>query len=192
MKLVVGLGNPGARYAGTRHNLGFLVVDRLASDLAAGSAVTRARFRAQAARLAGEPGEPLLLVQPLTYMNRSGLALEDLAAELGPEWPGPAGVLVVVDDIYLPFGRLRLREQGSEGGHNGLRSVTEALGTTGFPRLRCGVGPVPPEADLVEYVLEPWAPAERDELPDFVERAAAAARSCWVDGLGPAMNVFNR
>lgn len=192
MKLVVGLGNPGPRYAETRHNMGFQVVGRLARDLEAAPAVTRARAEAFRARPAGGPGEEVLLVRPLTYMNRSGQALEELAAELGPEWPGPAGVLVVVDDIYLPFGRLRLKGEGSDGGHNGLKSVTAALGTTGFPRLRCGVGPLPEGADLIEFVLDPWAPAERDELPGLVERAAAAARCCLVDGLGPAMNEFNR
>jgi PTH1 family peptidyl-tRNA hydrolase len=192
MKIVVGLGNPGTQYAGTRHNLGFLVVDELSrgfsgTPFVAGSIparIDRGTLRTS------EGAESVLLVKPTTFMNRSGHAVEALAKSGAGEF-SPADVLVVLDDVYLPFGRLRLRGAGSAGGHNGLQSVLESLGTTAVPRLRCGVGPAPESADLKEYVLEGFSIEEKKTLPEFVDRAASCARVCLEEGLEAAMNRYN-
>lgn len=192
MKVVIGLGNPGPRYAATRHNLGFMVVDRLERDLDARAEpaafpglVSRGRVTDAAGR------EPVLLVRPLTFMNQSGRAAAALAAGGAPGFT-PGETLVVLDDVYLPFGRLRLRSAGSDGGHNGLRSILESLQTEDLPRLRCGVGPLPEGADLVEYVLEEFTAGEAESLPGFVERAAEAARAWLEAGPVEAMNRYNR
>ena len=135
------------------------------------------------------------VVKPSTYMNRSGTALRALGfgpgAEVDVEKPAPP-ILVIVDDLYVPFGRLRLRGEGSDGGHNGLNSVTALLGHTGYPRLRCGVGPQPEGIPAEEFVLDGFSPEEQQELPAFVLRAADCARAFLGEGLAPAMNRFNR
>ena len=192
MKVVVGLGNVGSRYAGTRHNMGFLVADLLSRELEC-SPIPAGDVPARMTR--GEVTTPkgpeaVLIVKPTTLMNGSGRALRALARTAAAEFV-PEDVLVVFDDVYLPFGRLRLRSEGSAGGHNGLKSVIEALGTNSVPRLRCGVGPGAERVDLVEYVLDDFLPEEQKELPTFVERAALAARTCLEQGLVPAMNRFN-
>lgn len=197
---MVGLGNPGPRYADTRHNIGFMVVDALARQLAAaGGALQPLDLEADASVLATHlpqaeepgvhPGEAadreLWLVKPLTYMNLSGEALEQLR-DVRPF--RPEDLVVVVDDIYLPFGRLRLRKGGTDGGHNGLTSLHASLGTLEVPRLRCGVGPVPAGVDLKEFVLEPFAPGERDELTGFIDRAARVVRAVLDKGVAAAQN----
>jgi PTH1 family peptidyl-tRNA hydrolase len=192
MKVVVGLGNIGSRYAGTRHNLGFLVVDELSRDLKCApfeldqvpARMTRGTVRTP------EGDEPLLLVKPTTLMNGSGRAVGALARSGAAEF-SPSDLLVVLDDVYLPFGRIRVRRSGSAGGHNGLKSVLEATGTTDMARLRCGVGPMPESADMVEFVLEDFSTAEKRALPEFVTAAASAARTCLEQGLQAAMNQFN-
>lgn len=182
---VVGLGNPGRRYAGTRHNVGFAVVDAVA-----------ARLRTPPAELAGDQhlargeygGRSVLLSKPRTFMNLSGSAVHTLMRETGAD---PAALLVVCDDAALPLGRLRLRGQGSSGGHNGLRSVIEALGGGNFPRLRCGIGAPAGEEEYAEYVLSPFREEERAAAEEMVRRAAEAAM-CWIaEGLERAMNIFN-
>lgn len=183
--VVAGLGNPGDRYRDTRHNLGFMVVEALAAARRGAWSAPSHRRRSASVRLAGSS---VLLVEPLTYMNLSGEALAPLVALEGL----PASrLLVVCDDIALPRGGLRLRKSGSDGGHNGLKSIIEHLGTTGFPRLRLGVGPVPPRVDAAEFVLAEFLPEERAEVGSMVE-AGVACVEAWVrEGIDRAMNRFN-
>ena len=184
--VVVGLGNPGAEYAETRHNAGFMAVDALAARLHRFSGWTREggmlRGRGRAGRFEA------VLVKPQQYMNRSGLAVKALLSE---GW-NPGEVLVVYDDVYLPLGTLRLRPSGGAGGHNGLESVVEAAGTPSVPRLRIGVGPAPASADLKEYVLLPFADEEREIVPRVIEAASQAAYDVVALGLVEAMNRWNR
>lgn len=185
MKLIVGLGNPGRRYRGTRHNVGALVLARLAER--AGIRVNEDEGFAEVGR-GTIGGYRVLLARPHTYMNVSGEAVRDLRRRhrLRPE-----DILVIVDDIDLPLGRLRLRAGGSAGGHNGLRSVIEALGTTAFPRLRVGIGRPPDGVDPADYVLTRFTADEEQVLQGAVERAADAVTVAMTDGLPAAMNRFN-
>jgi peptidyl-tRNA hydrolase, PTH1 family len=184
MKLIVGLGNPGPKYAGTRHNVGFEVVDYLAA--APGVGGFRSLFQSQVAEVA-EGGEKLLFMKPETFMNLSGRAVRGavdfykLAA---------ADVLVVCDDINLPLGKLRARAEGSHGGQNGLRNIQEMLGTDQYPRLRIGVGQ-PGPGQAVDYVLGRFKPGERGPIDEAVAKAAAAVM-LWVrQGLPACMNAVN-
>lgn len=192
--LVCGLGNPGARYRETRHNVGFRVVARLARRLGVdptGEVCRSKTARASLARIAPEREGDFLLAMPQTFMNRSGYAVRCLAErfELAPE-----RILVVYDEIHLPLGRLRLRSQGSPGGHRGMESILENMGTDQVPRLRIGVGAAdgpPAGTDLVDFVLAPFAPSELDAVEEAVARAADA---CWTwvrDGAEVAMRDFN-
>jgi PTH1 family peptidyl-tRNA hydrolase len=185
VKLVVGLGNPGGRYARTRHNVAWRVLDELAGRWRAAARERAGTFRCQRARIGGHVVE---LLRPLTFMNRAG---EALAAWMR-EHDLPEDLLVVTDDVYLPVGALRLRASGSSGGHRGLESVGAALGTTRFARLRLGVGPAAGAAELREHVLERFTPAEERQIGEAVGLAADAVE-CWAAaGIGPAMNRFNR
>jgi PTH1 family peptidyl-tRNA hydrolase len=166
--IVLGLGNPGREYAGTRHNLGFDVVDDLARRHGARLGRGDGDFDCAVVQ---RPATDVLLVKPRTYVNRSGRAATQLAAR--PDFV-LAQLLVVVDDVYLPFGRMRLRPGGSAGGHNGMTSILTALGDEGFPRLRLGVGEPPPDVDLADWVLGAFTADERAAVPVFVERAADA------------------
>ncbi len=183
--VVFGLGNPGPRYADTRHNVGFRVADRLA----AGHGVARwKRSRSYVAAWIEFDSAHVGLVKPQTFMNLSGAAVRDWCEEHGV----PAeGLLVVVDDIALPFGQLRLRRQGSDGGHNGVKSIISALGTTGFPRLRLGIGLVPAGVDPAEFVLTPFSTEEKPVVDAMVGRAARCVEAVAREGLEPAMNAFN-
>ena len=187
MKLVVGLGNPGPRHAGTRHNAGFLVVDRLAAALGVrlepGPDGRQAR-----GRLAGVE---FALLEPGQLMNRSGGPLARAVGELPIEDP-TRDLLVVCDDLDLPVGQLRLRKQGGHGGHNGLRDVIARLGTQDFPRLRFGVGRPPPGEDPIEHVLSPFAADEAAALDARLEEATHAIRTFLTEGMDTAMNRFNR
>lgn len=181
MPVLVGLGNPGPRYAGTRHNIGF----RVAQALLGGRGTWVREEAAETARVR-IAGEEVLLVRPQSFMNRSGEAVRVLWERGGL---APEEILVVLDDFLLDFGRLRLRRGGSDGGHNGLASVLEVLQTDRVPRLRLGVGPVPPGESDIDFVLAPFAPGE--EVAGLVERGCAAAR-CWAaEGIEAAMNRFN-
>lgn len=179
VKAVVGLGNPGARYAQTRHNVGFWVVDALGKDMPwhAFEFCTWCRF-----------SDDLVLVKPLTYMNKSGWGVAEVVRCFRVV---RADVLVVVDDVHLNLGRLRFRRTGSHGGHNGLRSVESALGSADFPRLRLGVGQ-PAELDgMIDYVLGAFSPGDRDVIADAVGRAVHGAL-CWAtEGIERAMNRYN-
>lgn len=185
MLLVVGLGNPGPEYAATRHNVGFMVLDRL------GEAV-RAKWRRTAGpaleAAAEESGRPLRLLKPLTYMNLSGRAVAAAARRLGL---APGEVCVVHDDLDLPLGALRLRPDGSAGGHRGVLSIIEHLGSPDFIRVRVGIGRQP-QSDAVSHVLSPFSAAEWEAVRPAVERAAEAVRTIAREGLEAAMNRFNR
>lgn len=186
MRLIVGLGNPGPRYARTRHNAGFHVVDRLAELLGAGA--WREGRGAKSAQARHPESGPVVLVKPLSYMNRSGRPTAALLAETGA---GPEDLLVVADELQLPLGRIRLRPKGSAGGHNGLKSVIEYLGTDAFARLRVGVGPLPAGADRADFVLSDIPRADWPAYQESVERAASAALLWIAEGAERAMAVYN-
>lgn len=184
--LVVGLGNPGQTYAAHRHNVGFRVVDALARRH--GLAFTHRRGLARVAE-GTIAGRRVILAKPQTFMNASGKSVARLSR--APNIP-PERILVVYDDLDLPLGRLRLRAEGSSGGHRGLRSIIDALGTQQFARVRVGIDRPPGHMDPVDYVLEPFAARERPLLDDALARAADAVE-CWLhEGILAAMDRFNR
>ena len=187
MKLVAGLGNPGKQYRGTRHNVGFDVIDLLASKyrLEFDAAPVDAMF----ARWRRHDGEDVLMVKPLTFMNLSGEAVAGLARYYRIE---PAELLVVCDDVNLPLGRLRVRATGTEGGHNGLKSVAAVLGTIDYPRLRIGVGRGDVRRELSDHVLARFEPEEQPGMEAAIARAADAVETWISDGVAKTMNVFNR
>jgi PTH1 family peptidyl-tRNA hydrolase len=184
VKIVVGLGNPGRQYEGTRHNVGWMVLDRLADRAGLGG---RQKARDAAAVARGRYRDiDLVLVKPTTYMNLSGVALRKvLARERAPL----EDVLVVVDDFALPLGRLRLRGEGSAGGHNGLRSIIDELGTQRFARLRVGIGE--PSRAAIDHVLSRFSPDERRSLDGVLDAAADAVESWALDGTARAANRWN-
>lgn len=187
MKVIVGLGNPGREYEMTRHNIGFLVLDELARR----SAVPfRRSWWTPVQTAEGRIGqETVRLVKPQTFMNRSGLAVAPSLRKAG----GRTGdVLVVFDDVALGWGQLRIRAQGSAGGHNGVQSVMDALESGAFGRIRIGIGPKPDSVSLSDFVLGPFSDAERRSLEDVVGRAADAVEKVCTAGMEQAMNCFNR
>jgi PTH1 family peptidyl-tRNA hydrolase len=187
MKLIVGLGNPGREYRDTRHNVGFLVVDEIARRHQLTMAMAPAQVpETFVAKRFG--AESMLVAKPLTFMNRSGDAVAALARYYDV---GAADLLVVVDEVALPFGRLRARARGSAGGHNGLKSIVERLGTSECPRLRLGVGRGDSRRELADHVLAKFEPDEREGLEEFITRAADAAEMFAVEGIQKVMNVYN-
>lgn len=186
--LVAGLGNPGPQYAATPHNLGFRVAGRLAEDVA----MRIARPECRSLTAVGElDGRKVVLATPLTYMNLSGSAVRDLLAKYET---GPESLIVVFDELNLPLGAIRIRERGSAGGHNGVSSVIESLGTDEFVRVRLGIGPdrpVPGEYKA-DYVLRPFPKAVLEQVEEMVVRAADAVRMILRDGTAKAMNEYNR
>ena len=187
MKLIVGLGNPGREYRDTRHNVGFMVIDEIARrhQLTPAMAPSLVPETLIAKRYGPEP---FFIAKPLTFVNRSGDAVAALAQYYDID---PGSLLLLVDEAALPFGRLRARAAGSAGGHNGLKSVIERLGTTEFARLRLGVGRGDPRRNLADHVLAGFEPGERAELDQFIARAADAAEMFAVEGIGKVMNVYN-
>lgn len=185
MRLLVGLGNPGERYRRTRHNVGFMVVDELASR----GGVRHGREAHDAwiaeARLCGVDA---LLVKPLTFMNRSGAAVAQVLAEQGG---GVQDVVVIVDDVALELGTLRLRERGSHGGHNGLRSLVDVLGSEDFARVRVGIRSGEPPLDLAGYVLSDFTSDEVLLVQELVGRAAESIECLLRDGTAVAMSRYN-
>ena len=190
MKLFVGLGNPGARYAWTRHNIGFRIADPLARRCRAGPPAERFRGRIAFGTLAGPTPEPVGFLLPGTFMNASGEAVS-AALDALPEIAPARDLLVACDDLDLPLGRIRLRASGGAGGHNGIASIIDALGTRDFPRLRFGIGRPAPGCDVTAFVLERFTAAEEALLPAPIARACAAAESALREGLPVAMDRFN-
>jgi PTH1 family peptidyl-tRNA hydrolase len=187
MVLIVGLGNPGAEYESTRHNLGFMLIDRLAADLGLG------KFRRECQSLVARAeieGEAVKLVKPQTYMNLSGEAVACLMAKHKPSGAGE-NLIVISDDLALPFGKIRIRARGSAGGHNGLKSIIGALGTNEFTRLRIGIQPEHPISDSKRFVLDSFPRASRAEVEKVLERSAEALRAILKDGVLKAMTVYN-
>ncbi|MBZ5539588.1 MAG: aminoacyl-tRNA hydrolase [Acidobacteriia bacterium] len=186
MRLIVGLGNPGPEYQWTPHNLGFLAVDELANR--GGIRVERPEGKALAGR--GKlAGEEIVLAKPLTMMNLSGIAVREL---LGKYELQPKDLLLLYDDVALAWGTIRIRERGSAGGHNGMKSVIGTLGTDEFSRVRLGVQPDHPVGDLAVYVLRPMKKAQLEEAATMIEEAADAVELILREGVAVAMNRFNR
>jgi len=184
IRIIIGLGNPGATYEGTRHNIGFEVVETIAGHIGATwktkgqSKIAEGRWR----------GRKLLLAAPETYMNRSGLAVEELIRKYRVT---PQDILVIVDDIHLDTGVIRIRQKGGTGGHNGLDDIIDWLDTNAFPRMRIGVGNDFGQGRQAEYVLEPFTAEQRTLIESAIERARDAALTFVTDGIVTAMNRFN-
>jgi len=193
VKLVVGLGNPGRKYASTRHNIGFRIVERFAS--AHSIAVVAKRFGGifGCGLMAGADGRPadVAVLRPESFMNRSGKVVAEALRYLSVEDPSE-DVIVAFDDVDLVFGRLRIRPSGRSAGHRGLEDIIQCLGTDRFPRLRFGIGRPPHGTDTTTYVLEPFSVDEERELPALIATAATALDAIVGEGLVAAMNRFNR
>lgn len=182
--LIIGLGNPGPKYHATRHNIGFMVLDELTGNDPTAFAPDRYAERATLKHR----GRTLILVKPTTFMNLSGKAVQYW---LQQEKLTPDKLLVLVDDIALPYGHIRLRLKGSDGGHNGLKDIQAKIGTTKYPRLRLGVGDDFPPGGQVDYVLSPFNPAEKNQLPSFLEKAAKAVQAFAFHGPQHTMTHYN-
>lgn len=186
MFLLIGLGNPGLRYALTRHNTGFWVIDEMAArgkvnlrEITGRSCLAQAKFA----------GKEVVLAKPLTFMNRSGLAARALLRHFSLE---PENLLVIYDDLDLPLGRIRLRPKGGSGGHRGLASIINFLQTGDFPRLRLGIGRSEGMDSGADYVLSPFTPGEEEQILKAVQTAADALETYLAHGLQEAMNRYNR
>lgn len=182
-RLIVGLGNPGLSYEATRHNIGFRVLDSLARQEGI-SFQEESKGPVELARWGD-----VRLIKPMTFMNLSGRAVRTWI-----EWLklSARDVLVVVDDVYLPLGQLRLRSEGSDGGHNGLKSIEMELGSGEFARVRCGVGPIPERMALEDFVLGRFRSEEQKTVDEMVKQAVGLIGCCQEQGIGVAMNRFNR
>ena len=192
MKLVVGLGNPGRRYAATRHNVGFRVVECFARERGIRLGTARFDGRFGSGPLPGPGGTTLEVgvLEPLASMNRSGAAVRAALGELPVEDPA-ADLLVVLDDVDLPLGRLRLRSSGGGGGHRGLDDVIASLGHGDFPRLRFGIARPSEALDTADYVLAPFSADEEETVEPRIADAAEAVLSVLRDGIAPTMNRYN-
>ncbi|MCG8430333.1 MAG: aminoacyl-tRNA hydrolase [Candidatus Omnitrophica bacterium] len=187
MKLIVGLGNPGRAYARTRHNIGFLAVSALAERYGVSLKKDRMTYSLSARLTSGR--QHVILAEPVTYMNLSGLALKSL---VGIHKIGLSEILVVLDDLDLSFGRFRIRPGGQSAGHRGLKSIAGTLGSTAFARLRIGIGRPPEGVDPADYVLSAFTRIERKELDTIIPQATDCCRM-WVDkGIEECMNVYNK
>ena len=186
MHAIIGLGNPGERYAGTRHNLGFRVVEAIAASL---QVKRPSRHRWSLYSIVSRDSGKLILAQPMTYMNRSGRAVVELCQLYSLQ---PEQLLIIYDDLDLAPGRIRLRLGGGSGGHRGVESIIDLLGSTDFARLRIGIGRPPEGIDPVDYVLQRPAPEERALYEAAVKLAAEAALAVVSEGLAAAMNRYNR
>lgn len=187
MKCIVGLGNPGKDYEGTRHNTGFMVLDRLQHESIGSGKENKLFWYA----LLNVQSSEVVLVKPKTFMNLSGQAVLDCFSRFCES--KPENLLVVVDDVNLPLGQIRIRSKGSSGGHNGLESIAGSLGTSYFPRLRIGVGKEGLTGqDLTDYVLGKFSKLEREKLDDSLRRAELACRTWAAENITAAMNLFNQ
>jgi PTH1 family peptidyl-tRNA hydrolase len=187
VKLIVGLGNPGIEYQFTPHNLGFLTIDRIATDR--GIEVRNRQCRALTAR-AEIVGQPVILAKPETYMNLSGLSVRELVAEHQVEVK--SDLIVIYDELDLPFGTMRIRLRGGTAGHNGMESILGALGTDEFLRIRLGIAPDRKMDDGAKYVLAPFRKAQEAVVDEMLDAAAQAVEMILKDGPAAAMNKFNR
>jgi PTH1 family peptidyl-tRNA hydrolase len=183
--LIVGLGNPGPRYAGTRHNAGFLVVDELADRIGGSFKAHKGRADVVEGRLAGRA---VVLAKPKSYMNESGGPIVAISRFYKVD---AARIVVVHDELDLPYGALRLKRGGGEGGHNGLKSTSAALGSKDYLRVRFGIGRPPGRQDPADYVLREFAATERKDLAYLIDRAADAVEALLAKGLEPAQNEFH-
>ena len=184
--LVVFLGNPGAKYNGTRHNAGFMAADAMAKEL--NVAINKLRFKALTATVT-IGGEKVLLMKPQTYMNLSGEAVGQAAKfyKISPE-----RIIVVSDEVAMPIGKLRIRKSGSAGGHNGLKDIIRHLGTQDFPRIRMGVGAAPHlDYDMADWVLSTFKNKDAEDMQDLAERVSKAVQCYITEGPDRAMNKFN-
>jgi len=182
--LIVGLGNIGPEYLLTRHNVGFMVLDRLASQFETKFSIERLAFRAEIKH----KGKQIQLIKPTTFMNLSGKAVSYWMKELKVE---KDNMLIITDDIALPYGKLRMKPKGSHGGHNGLRNIQETLGDSDYARLRFGVGDDFGQGRQIEYVLGNFQAAQFEQLPEHLERADEMIISFCLQGLDKTMNAFN-
>lgn len=185
--MIVGLGNPGAEYEWSRHNLGFRLIDKLAADSGLG------KFRRECQSLVGRAeveGSTVKFVKPQTYMNLSGEAVACLVAKHKLSDPGE-NLIVISDDLALPFGKIRIRARGSAGGHNGLKSINASLGTNEFTRLRIGIQPDHPIGDSKHFVLDSFPRTSRAEVEKIIERSAEALHAILRDGVLKAMTEYN-
>ncbi len=183
-RIIVGLGNPGEKYSRNRHNVGFMVLDALARESGANWSI---RLLSRICRIE-LGGSPVLLAEPLTYMNQSGKAVKAL---LSAFQQGSKDLLLVVDDLNLPFGRIRIRERGSSGGHNGLESILSILNTEEIVRVRMGIGEEQMPEDKAEFVLSDFPQQKQAELDDMVLKAGNAVKSILGDGVSKTMAIFN-
>jgi len=183
--LIVGLGNPGPRYAATRHNAGFFVLDELADRIGARFKAHKGSADLAEGRLAGQP---VILAKPRSYMNTSGGPVAQVSRFFKIDLPR---IVVVHDELDLPYGVIRLKRGGGEGGHNGLKSVTAALGSKDYARVRFGIGRPPGRQDPAEYVLREFSATERKDIEYLIDRAADAASAILADGLEAAQNTFH-
>lgn len=185
MKLIVGLGNPEARYDGTRHNVGFDVIDLMADKFGIGLDTVKHKGIYGKGKI---EGQTVILLKPMTYMNLSGESVSQVAAyyKIAPE-----DIIVVYDDINLDVGRLRVRGKGSAGGHNGIKNIIAHLHTEDFPRVRVGIGKKPPKMDLADYVLSHFSDEEVKSMQEGYERASEAVALMVNDDLERAMNDYN-
>ena len=183
-RVIVGLGNPGPEYRESRHNAGFLAIDRIVQKLRA--PVQESRACNSIVYESQRRGRKLVLAKPLVYMNNSGQSVQGLLRRFDVV---PSEILVVYDCLDLPVGRIRLRKAGGSGGHRGIESVISELGTQSFPRLRIGIGR--PDKSTVQYVLSEWTPEEREAITVVIDRAADAALLAAVRGMNMAMNACN-
>lgn len=185
MKLIVGLGNPTDKYEGTRHNVGFEVVDRIADEYGIGLDTIKHKGMYGKGKL---DGTTVILLKPMTYMNLSGESISAVAAYYKIE---PCDIIVIYDDINLDVGRLRVRGKGSAGGHNGIKNMIAHLHTEEFPRVRVGVGMKPPKMDLADYVLSRFSKEEQEKMDEEYNRAVKAVAMLVKDELEQAMNEYN-
>ena len=185
MKLVVGLGNPGEKYNATRHNIGFLIIDRLAERHRVGVDKIKNNSLTGRGIIAGEQ---VIMAKPQTFMNLSGEAVRPLFSYVDIE---TEAVIVIHDDLDLEFGRIRIKSGGGHGGHNGIRSIISHLGSKDFIRVRVGIGKPPPRWNVSDYVLSPFTADEREHLHHILEKSADAVEAIISDGALKAMNRFN-
>ena len=186
MWVIVGLGNPGRKYATSRHNVGFVLIQRLADKR--NTKLKKRKYPAKAAQVELANG-PALLVKPWTYMNRSGVAVNGLIEGAGVSLDR---LLVVYDDLDIPLGEIRIRKRGGPGTHNGMASIAQEIDSTEFPRIRIGIGPLPPCVDPTDFVLGDFRKEENPVLEDSLITAEKAVDLIMMSGVDEAMNRFNR